>query len=243
MMNGEKNRKKLDPRIKLLFLVATGIISFFAGKPIFLICLFLPGAILYLHEKWFGQALRLSASFLVLMAVQIILLHVHEANTLTMILGIILFYGLRLFPIYMLFHWLIETTTISEWMKSMELMRMPKGFIITTATLLRYTPSIAHEFFYIKNTMKMRGIGMSVLSFMTKPISMMEYCLTPLLLRSVKIAEDLSAAAMTRGIENPVKRESYFEVRIGKKDVLAVICYGVWIAGAWMLFAWRGGVL
>lgn len=84
---------------------------------------------------------------------------------------------------------------------------------------------------------------MSVRNFITKPVSMMEYCLTPLLLRSVKIAEDLSAAAMTRGIENPGKRESYFDVCIVRKDVLAIICYGAWISGTWMLFMWRGGVL
>lgn len=242
-MDGGDNKKKLDPRIKLLFLVVTGVISFFAGNPAFLICLFLPGAILFLHEKWYGQAIRLSVSFAVMITVQIALLHVPTANALTMILGVILFYGLRLFPIGMLFHWLVETTTISEWMKSMELMRMPKGFIITTATLLRYAPSISQEFYYIKNTMKMRGIGMSVKNFLTKPISMMEYCLTPLLLRSVKIAEDLSAAAMTRGIENPDKRESYFTVYIGEKDVLAVIFYGAWIIGTWLLFMRRGGVL
>lgn len=242
-MDGERTRKKFDPRIKLLFLIATGVLSFFAGKPAFLICLFLPGVLLFLREKWYGQAIRLSVSFIVLLIIQIVFLHINTANILTMIVGIILFYGLRLFPIYMLFHWLIETTTISEWMKSMELMRMPKGFIITTATLLRYAPSISQEFYYIKNTMKMRGIGMSVRNFITKPVSMMEYCLTPLLLRSVKIAEDLSAAAMTRGIENPGKRESYFDVCIGRKDVLAIICYGAWLSGTWMLFMWRGGVL
>ncbi len=232
----------MDPRIKLFMLLSTGVISFFAANPYFLACLFLPGLLFYICEKWYGQALRLSVSFALLLALQVVLLGVKTANAGTMILGIILFYLLRVFPIFMLFYWMVETTTISEWMKGMEQMHMPKGFSITTATLLRYAPTVSHEFYYIKNTMKMRGIEMSFQNFAKHPVRMIEYSLTPLLLRSVKIAEDLSAAAMTRGIENTVFRNSYFDVRIGKKDVLAAVGYGLWIAAAWLIFAGQGGV-
>jgi energy-coupling factor transport system permease protein len=144
--------------------------------------------------------------------IQSLVLNASFANAATMILGITLFYTLHILPIYMLFCWMVETTTISEWMKSMERSHMPKGFIITTATLLRYVPTISYEFSYIKNTMKMRGIGLDVFNFFRKPVKMMQYSLAPLLLRSVKIADDLSASAMTRGIEYEVRRSSYYDV-------------------------------
>lgn len=48
----------------------------------------------------------------------------------------------------------------------------------------------------------------------------MEYVVVPLIFRSIKVGDELAAAAIVRGIENPGKKQSYYETRMSRTDIV-----------------------
>ena len=65
---------------------------------------------------------------------------------------------------------------------------------------------------------KRQGIG----NILTKPITLLEYMLVPLMMRFVKVSEELAASAIVRGIEKPGLRTSLTELKIAWKDFVYV---------------------
>lgn len=54
-----------------------------------------------------------------------------------------------------------------------------------------------------------------------------QYAIVPMVFRSLKIADELAASAIVRGIESPYKKESYYVSRIAVLDcVLIVVSVG-----------------
>ena len=66
----------------------------------------------------------------------------------------------------------------------------------------------------INNSMRMRGISLGG----GKPTKMMEYRLVPLLMCSVRIGEELSQAALTRGLGAPIRRTNICKIGFQLQD-------------------------
>ena len=84
---------------------------------------------------------------------------------------------------------------VSEFISGMEKMHIPQNITIPFAVVFRFFPTIADEYRSIRDAMRMRGI-----SFKNGPLAMIEYRLIPLIVSIVKIGDELSAAAVTRGL-------------------------------------------
>mgnify|MGYP001687071173 FL=1 len=71
--------------------------------------------------------------------------------------------------------------------------------------------------------MKLKGLYTSKRSAMLHPIKTMEFIIVPMLFKSLKTAEELSCAALVKGIENTGKKTSYFDVRFRVVDVVFLL--------------------
>jgi energy-coupling factor transport system permease protein len=116
---------------------------------------------------------------------------------------------------------MIATTKVGELVSAMQKLRIPKPVVITFAVTLRFFPTAKEEFAAIRDAMRLRGIGLSVGNMLTRPLTVMECVLIPMMMRCATIAEELSAAAVTRGIESGGKRGSINELRMRAPDYLA----------------------
>lgn len=76
--------------------------------------------------------------------------------------------------------------------------------------------------------MKIRGISFK------NPVSYMEYIIVPLLVISSNIADDISKAAETKCIENPIKKTRYIAVRLRVIDFVYVALILVIVIGGWL---------
>ncbi len=110
----------------------------------------------------------------------------------------------------------IKTTKIDEFMSAMQKMHMPDGIAVSLAVVMRFFPTIKEEYSSINDAMKMRGI----LFGGGKVGKMLEFRIIPLLFSCVNIGEELSAAAVTRGLGAPVRRTSICELRLGAADII-----------------------
>ena len=68
--------------------------------------------------------------------------------------------------------------------------------------------------------MKLKGLYTSKRSAMLHPIRTMEFIIVPMLFKSLRTAEELSCAALIKGIENTGKKTSYFDVKLRPVDAV-----------------------
>jgi energy-coupling factor transport system permease protein len=72
---------------------------------------------------------------------------------------------------------------------------------------------------------------------LARPLATIENTLIPMMLRSAAIAEELSAAAVTRGIDSSRRRTSLYLLHFGILDVLCVLSFGT-LAGFSLYSKW-----
>ena len=132
----------------------------------------------------------------------------------------------------------ISTTRISEFMAAMNRMRMPQGLSISIAVMMRFFPTLAEEYRSIRDAMRMRGI-----QFGGGSISrMVEYRLIPLLFSCISIGDELSAAAVTRGLGAPVQRTNVCEIGFRRRDFVLISVTFVLVV-LYLYFSVQGGAL
>lgn len=130
---------------------------------------------------------------------------------------------LRLFPTFMMGYYIIKSTKADEFVSSMERWHVSKKVLIPIAVVFRFVPTMQEESQSITEAMRMRGIQFGTKKFWKSPGTILEYRLIPLLISVVKIGDELSAAALTRGLGNSVKRTNIAQIGFSKNDAIVLI--------------------
>jgi energy-coupling factor transport system permease protein len=158
-------------------------------------------------------------------------------NILSAVLSMIIICLRKIAPTLFFAGGIIATTKVGELVSAMQKLRIPKPIVITFAVTLRFFPTAREEFASIKDAMQLRGIGLSAGNVLTRPLMVMECVLIPMMMRCATIAEELSAAAVTRGIESGSKRTSINELKMRGVDFLVIVLFI-----ALVVFSKKGGV-
>jgi energy-coupling factor transport system permease protein len=228
-------KKSLDPRTKIFTLVFINI-SAFTLSSVYLEWINLALIILFsllfgLYKNCVKYTAAYTAAMLFIRAAT-----VYE-NPALAALSVIALLVRRFLPMLMFGSFLIGTTRVSELITALQKMRLPKPVVITFAVALRFIPTAREEFFHIGEAMRLRGKGLTIRNMLTRPIVTIENTLAPMMLRSAAVAEELSAAAVTRGIDSPRRRTSLYLLRFGVLDVLCVLSFGA-LAGFSLCSKW-----
>ncbi len=104
---------------------------------------------------------------------------------------------------------------------------MPAQMRLILVVMLRFAPTALLEFLEVRNAMRVRGFLGSLRKMLRSPMDTLEYALVPLIFRSLKVSDELSASAVVRGIEYPGHKESYY---VSKFRGLDITCSGVALA-------------
>lgn len=217
---------KIDPRTKLILLVVINVVMM-TGKitgifvPVRIIFALIP-LLLMVREKWY----RASIIYSILYTYVFLLEGYTLKNTHPVLLIVLLFTtGLisRFLAGIMMAYYLMKTTTVSEFVTSMEHMHIPKAIVIPFAVMFRFFPTIKEEWQDIRNAMKMRGIGMAG----RNPLDILEYVMVPILMSVSKIADELSAASMTKCLSVDGKRTHIARIGFSSLDAMLIICASV----------------
>lgn len=213
-------RFKLDPRTKLLLLLMVNV-AVFGDRPFFIMATMsaIPILLLLLSGKP-KSALVCTLIYAASAAANYYLAPV-TYGVLNIFVVMLAGMTYRLFPALIMGYYLITTTTVSEFIASMERMRISKKIVIPISVMFRFFPTVGEEARAIGDAMRMRGIRFGSGGF-KKPMAMLEYRLVPLLMCSVKIGDELCAASLTRGLGNPEKRTNICSIGFGVLDVVLV---------------------
>lgn len=216
---------KLDPRTKLFMIFAVSfIVMVNAVTPVewaVRIIVTLIPILLLANEGRYVSAIRFTVCYAAALA--LLRFRLSEGST-GVISAVLLGYcGIvaQFMPAMIMAWYVIHTTKIGEFMSAMQKMRIPDGISISLAVVMRFFPAIREEYSCINDAMRMRGISLGD-GRLTK---MIEYRLIPLMFSCLNIGEELSAAAVTRGLGAPVKRSSTVQLRIGAADMAMTVFF------------------
>ena len=216
---------KLDPRTKFyMILIVSAVVMMSATTPFLWgvrIAMTLIPIILLIIEKRYTSAFGFT--FLYIAALVLTFAFLSEESTgifkslLTGYSGIVV----QFMPCLITAWYVIRTTKIDEFMSAMQKMKLPDGITISLAVVMRFFPTIKEEYSSISDAMKMRGISFGG----GNAAKMIEYRMIPLLFSCVNIGDELSAAAITRGLGGMVKRTSVEELKLRVSDWLLITLF------------------
>lgn len=215
----------LDPRTKLLILVLFSVVVMIdvvdgPALIIRIIMTFIPVFLVCLEGK-----IHIGARFTVLYILGMWLqsyTQKHIDGVVGMFLLFLCYMIMQFAPTIIMVWYCISTTRISEFMAAMNRLHTPQGLAISIAVMMRFFPTLGEEYRYVRDAMRMRGIqfGGGKLS------RMITYRMIPLLFSTISIGDELSAAAVTRGLGAPTRRTNVCEIGFHKKDfVIAIVMF------------------
>lgn len=160
---------------------------------------------LQLYLKKSSTSIKLLITYFVFVLLQYGLLPILPQSSVTVVSMFVVSFR-RLFPCAMSGILLLQTTQVSDLMAGLYRLKMPKQIVIPMTVTLRYIPAIKEEWHNINDAMRIRSFRTSGYNLVKRIQKKVECYYVPLLVSASQIAEELSAAAITRGIENPVPR-------------------------------------
>jgi energy-coupling factor transport system permease protein len=222
---------RLDPRTKIVMVISVGVILSVGGygglmtyvRPVLAA---MPLLLLLLSKRWSASAFYVVAFGAAYLGEIFLLAHTFG------ILNFILLasFGLlaRYMPGLMMGYFLVSTTTVSDFMAAMHRIHLTEKLTIPLSVMFRFFPTVREEYAAIGDAMRMRGVSIAG----GKPLKMLEYRFVPMMMCSLKIGEELSTAALTRGLGSPVKRTNICKIGFHAQDILflllCVFCFAAY---------------
>jgi energy-coupling factor transport system permease protein len=204
-----------------MILIVSAIVMMSATTPLLwgirIIMTMIP-ILLLIAEQRYASALRFFALYVVALVLTFYFLSSESTGVFKALLtgycGIVV----QFMPALITAWYVVRTTRIDEFMSAMQRMHVPDGITISLAVVMRFFPTIKEEYSAICDAMKMRGISLAG----GNVVRMVEYRMIPLLFSCVNIGDELSAAAITRGLGGEVRRSSVIKLRMGGLDYLLI---------------------
>ena len=217
----EDYKSILDPRTKLLMLIAINVVIMTTGFEgidyvLRVICAVLP-IVFFLIIRRRRAALIYSVLCLAMLLVEGVVI---PSTTGTLNLVIVATTGMfsRMMAGLAFAYYVMCSTTVSEFVTAMRLMHMPDQITIPLSVMFRFFPTLAEEGQSIRDAMRMRGIGLASGGV----VSQFEYVIVPLMMSTLRIGDELSAASLTKGLSAGKPRTHICKVRMGVVDWLLV---------------------
>lgn len=219
---------RLDPRLKLLMLIALGCVSFFVNGDIPELILMIAAAAFVCAGSATRWGLKMLIVYIVISYLNTCLKYVSVPGA-SLLMGIFGVTILKMLPIVTLAKWVLKSTYMDELAVALAETGMPQTVIIPFVVMFRYIPTLGIEYRMIRNTMKIRGVCDSVLKVIVHPFATIEYILIPLLMRCLKVSDELAASGTTRGMERENKRSSILKIGFGFWEYFTAACFALFI--------------
>lgn len=208
---------KLDPRTLFLLLIIANVIMFSGAEGFVLYGFLFFLSVLLILASCQRVLITFAILFVILVGLQYFVFPI-APKFIVLAFSIFVNYTYKMFPCLMAGALIIKTISLYETILAMRKCHFPQQVIIPISVTIRYFPAIIEEITHIRDAMKLREIPLS---------EKLECIVVPLMMSATSTIEELSAAAVTRGIENPVKKTSIVQLRLKLRDY---VCFGIGFA-------------
>ena len=219
----DRREVKFDLRTKLMLILVVNLFLLLSHALVFELVLVFGCLLLITIDGQPRSAFHFLIAFFIMLGIdQLVTPHMNGfAFTLISFITV----ALRKFlPCFILGKWILTKTEVSEFVAVMWKLRLPQTAIIPLSVVFRYFPTLKEEWSSIRAAMKMRGIHISL-----------EHIMVPLLMSAVNVSEELSAAALCRGLDNPGTHTSLVQVKFSYYDIAVWMITGILAVSALLL--------
>ena len=137
---------------------------------------------------------------------------------------------LKLIPIMMMGLWILRTTYMDDLMVHFNGCGCPSSHNPPCCYVPIY-PYLRIEYRQIRSTMDIRGISDTVWKRVSHPLATIEYILIPLLMRCLKVTDELAASGTTRGLELECKRYALRPIRFSWREIVVSLLGILFLVG------------
>ena len=219
----------LDPRAGIWLLLLANIGMFcekYAWQGIAMSCMLLLFLLLYGQYSAAGKGALLIAAFRLLLKFVFPLC----PRLINMVFPVLVNYTLRMMPCILAGILLAQNASMQKMVAAMRALHLPQGFITAISTTLRYFPAVREEFGHVRAAVKLQNVPLS---------ERLEATVVPIMMSAVNTSDEIAAAAVVRGIENPCKKTSYIRLHITASDwivmALATVCTAATVWAGYLL--------
>ncbi|MGO1345808.1 MAG: energy-coupling factor transporter transmembrane component T [Bifidobacterium psychraerophilum] len=228
----------VDPRTSIALLVLVNILVLGGGPFILTLATAAFVAVLYLLcGRWRG-ALKFSVFILVCATVFLVLPRL-VANPVTALVSVAAYWFTRFGVSCGYAAFFIATTGPAQIAAALVTLRFPRSVVVPLIVVIRFIPTVGQELRAINDAMLLRGIRPGALGAIMHPIRSSEFILVPLLAASSRIADDLSASSMLRGLGTHRHPTTIEALTFGTGDIFVCVCSLLLIA----LRIFGGGII
>ncbi|MCR4792992.1 MAG: energy-coupling factor transporter transmembrane protein EcfT [Lachnospiraceae bacterium] len=225
---------RLDPRLKLIMLITLGCTSFFINGDVPELLLMLGVTVFICAGSAPGWGIRMLVIYIVISYLNTCLKYI-PIPVVSLLMGIFGVTIIKAIPVISFGRWVMKSTYMDELAVALERAGLPRSVIIPFVVMFRYIPTLGIEYRMIRNTMKIRGVCDSFIKIFFHPFSTIEYILIPLLMRCLKVSDELAASGTTRGMERSNRRYSILEVGFGVGEYLAIVIMVLFVVTLFVL--------
>ena len=136
----------------------------------------------------------------------------------------IAFWFARFFAGFGLALYVYRTTRIGQMKAALRAVHLPRVFVDALAVAFRVIPTVGAEAVAIREAMEMRGVDLGIRGVLRHPLVIAERFLVPLLSSIARVADDLAASSVIRGLGGKARPTSLVRLRVTAWDVLALAC-------------------
>ena len=225
---------KLDPRTKLLALLVLNALVMRASPTSTLLAVQLLAVVALAWEVGGRAAVRTGLGCLVCDALSLgspllvgWLEGVGSPRSVVLVIGTcsaIAFWFARFFAGFGLALYVYRTTRIGQMKAALRAVHLPRVFVDALAVAFRVIPTVGSEAVAIREAMEMRGVDLGIRGVLRHPLVIAERFLVPLLSSIARVADDLAASSVIRGLGGKARPTSLVCLRVTAWDVLALAC-------------------
>ena len=225
---------RLDPRTKLLALLVLNALVMRASPTSTLLAVQLLVLAALAWEVGGGTAVRVATWCLVCDASSLgspflvaWLQGVGSPRSLVLVIGTcsaIAFWFARFSAGFGLALYVYRTTRIGQMKAALRAVHLPRVFVDALVVAFRVLPTVGAEAVAIREAMEMRGVDLGVRGVVRHPLVIAERFLVPLLSSIARVADDLAASSVIRGLGGSTRPTSLTRLRATAWDVYALTC-------------------
>lgn len=214
---------KIDLRAKVVALIAMNAVLLLSTSLAVEACLMAFAIALSVTCGRTVSAARFAALFVVLVAVELAVVPVLGG----FLGGLVMFVAVlvrKILPILSVGLLIVTTTEVSEFLAVAAKLRIPRTATVPLSVAFRYFPTLKQECSDVRDAMRMRGINLSF-----------EHVIVPVMMSAVNVSDELSAAALCRGINRPGEHTCLRDARMSSVDWAVVIVALLSVVIIWAL--------
>ncbi len=214
----------LDPRSKLFLLLLSNLLLFFHLTTIYegmVMVLFL--SLFFLAGKY-KTGIKFSILYFILLFIDLYGVDYMKSGFLAIIATLAIGFKMML-PCIAMGTYIIGTTKTSEMLCALKKMKVSDKITIPLVVMIRFFPTVKEDYHSIRDAMSLRGICTDYKEMLLHPFKTLEYIIIPLLTNSSVVANDLTIAALTKGLTIDGVRSFAIELKPGALDyAFSLLC-------------------